>query len=238
MRSTLARAGLRPHPVDITIVVALTFVVMDRKAALAPLDFIVSTLGACLLVICLLMGWNALFGAEAPAGATEYACVTGHVRTGDDSLFGTRPTILDLEPGVTTNARDLELCDSSPTTGQLWLERAMINTPDLLYAVLTLVLLWRLVRRARRSGFFVPEIALGVGRLGLFILLWGLVVTALQAWAAAELVSSMAPHGTVDGAWQYLGRILTPLLIGFGLLTVSRVLAQAVPMQHELDTTV
>jgi hypothetical protein len=210
---------------------------MDRKTALAPLEFIVSALGGCLLVLFVFSALGLAFGDDPPAGYVDPVCVTGEPQAVDDSLAGTRPPILQLSLDVTANYREIELCDASPTTRQRWLER-LVMWPKLLFPIVTLVLLWRLVRRARRSGFFVPEIAVGVGRLGLFVLGWGVFVTALQAWAASELVATMAPEGTVNAAWPFLEQVLTPLLVGFGLLTVSRVLAQAVPMQRELDTTV
>ena len=210
---------------------------MDRKTALAPLEFIVSALGGCLLVLFVLSALGLAFGDDPPAGYVDPVCVTGEPTASDDSLVGTRPQILELGLDVTANYREIELCDASPTTQQRWLER-LVEWPKLLFPIFTLVLLWRLVRRARRSGFFVPEVAVGVGRLGLFVLGWGVFVTALQAWAASQLVATMAPEGTVNAAWPFLEQVLTPLLVGFGLLTVSRVLAQAVPMQRELDTTV
>ena len=210
---------------------------MERKAALAPLEFIVSALGGCLLVLFVLAALGLAFGDDPPAEYVDPVCVSGKPKAVDDSLIGNRPDILDLALDVTANYREIELCDAAPSSRQRWLERA-VNLPDLMYPTLTLLLLWRLVRKARRSGFFVPQIAQGVGRLGLFVLGWGLFVTALQSWAASRLASTMAPEGTLDAAWPYLEQVLTPLLIGFGLLTVSRVLAQAVPMQHELDATV
>lgn len=188
-------------------------------------------------MIAALAAWNAFFGADPPEGYVESVCVEGHLKAGDDTLFGTRPQILKLAPGVTTNARDVELCDASPSTRQRVLEK-VASVPATSYPAIALLLVWLLVRRARWSGFFVPRIALGVGRVGLFVLLWGVLVTALQGWAASQLVQTMAPDGTVDGWYQYLDNVLTPLLVGFGLLAVSRVLAQAVPMQHQLDATV
>src|SRR6185436_9673902 len=203
MRSTLARTRIERHPRDISIVVALSFVVMDRKTALAPLEFIVSALGGCLVVLLLLSALSPLIGDDEPPGYVDPVCVTGKPTAVDDSLYGTRPQILELGLDVSANFREVELCDAQPTSRQRWLERVVV-WPNLLFPIFILLLLWRLVRRARNSGFFVPDIAVGVGRLGLFVLGWGVLVTALQALAASQLAATMAPEGTMDAAWPFL----------------------------------
>jgi hypothetical protein len=210
---------------------------MDTKRALAPLELVVSVLAGLVLTLALLSVVFSFFDADPPAGYVEPVCVDAHARTGDDTTLGARPAILKLAPDVTTNMRDVELCDASPSAGQRLL-RQVVTVTALLYPAVALLLLWLLIRSSRRSGIFVPKIARGVGRLGLFVLVGGLAGAALQAWAASALVQTMTNDETAVGYYQYLDDVWTPLLVGFGLITLSRVLSLAVPMQRELDATV
>lgn len=99
---------------------------------------------------------------------------------------------------------------------------------------------WRLTRTARRRGLFSPHLALAVGRLGLFVLLGAAAVAMLRAPADWRLITTMVaqPNDAFDVIVSFFQLSWSTLFAGFGLLTVGRVMARAVPMQREIDATI
>jgi hypothetical protein len=98
--------------------------------------------------------------------------------------------------------------------------------------------MWLVLRTARRHGVFSPQVALGVGRLGIYVLVGSLVAAAVQAKASVLLLDTLA---TQTNGWPFLSFFhlsWAGLIAGFGLLTVGRTLGHAVRMQREIDATV
>ena len=217
----------------------LSFLDMDgTKNALAPIEFIVSVAGGMVLF---LLGLSAAFiafggsdGSFLTIGDPEVCLVTS------SSAVDTRSSHVDgLAPGVRSFPEHVNLCQSDPSTWQhLW--SFLSVAPQLGYSLGFLFITWRLIRATRRRGFFVPDTALGIGRLGLYLLLGEVAVAMVQATAGATLLPTMAAPagGTVDIWLRFFHVSWAILFAGFGLLTIGRVMAQTVPMRAELDATV
>lgn len=214
------------------------------KNALAPIEFIVSVAGGIVLFLLALsfgfMAYGSLDGSSSTnstfltLGDTEVCVVAS------SSAVQTQTShVADLAPGVRSFPDTLNLCQSHPTTEQhVW--AFLTVAPEFVYSMGFLLLAWRLIRATRRRGFFVPDTALGIGRLGLYILCGELAVAVLQATANGILLPTLAAPtgGTIDIWLRFFHLSWAILFAGFGLLTIGRVMAQAVPMQRELDATV
>jgi len=211
---------------------------VDQDWALAPLAFVVRVVGGLMVAVTLFVVPFVIFGSGSflGVGADEVCVESPLAGWSSDGDAGMR-AVVEPARGVSVSATTIRLCDGSPSGGQRTLSLVEQGS-GFVYAAGLLLLLSLLLRTARQ-GFFVPRIALAVGRLGLYVLLGGLAAAFLHAWAASRLAATM-----VDGELAHPGLVATlhglaaPLLAGFGLLTIGRVLVHAVPMQRELDTTV
>jgi hypothetical protein len=208
---------------------------------LAPLEFILSVATALMVLALLLVVPATVLGSGSFLGIGDSSvCVVvpqggaGPVaeRGGANSVH-----VVGLKPGISSVENQVRLCDFTPSTTQkLW--STVSELPDLCYSLGFLTLAWLLTRAARRRGLFSPQVALGIGRLGLFVLLGSVAMGALRWWAQWQVVSSMADRsgpGRLVGAFHLHW---STFFIGFGLLTLGRVMSQSVRMQREIDTTV
>jgi hypothetical protein len=129
-------------------------------------------------------------------------------------------------------------CGHDPSTGQRVLA-ALVNLAEFLFAFGFVAITWRLTRKTRRRGLFVPEVAVALGRLGVYLFVGEFVVTFVQALATRRLVASMLT-GTRDsyfGAYARSHFSWAVIIAAFGLQAMSRVKTMTVPMQRELDAT-
>jgi hypothetical protein len=210
------------------------------KNALAPIEFILSvaiTLMVFFNAIGLplaLLGHGSYFGMGDPS-----VCLTApQSAVGEISGHGgINEQHLDVGRGISTVAASYTLCDNSPSSWQhLW--SALTMAPTFFYALGFLALAWHLTRTARRRGLFSPHVALGVGRLGLYVLLGAITVALVEAWASGRLLATMREGTTPWDSVAFVHLSWAVLFAGFGLLTVGRVMAQSVQMQREIDATV
>ncbi len=110
--------------------------------------------------------------------------------------------------------------------------------PVLLFWFGFVALARRLVRRGRREGMFTLRFVRGVGAVGAYLLVGGIVVSFVESGARGMLLATMLDD---EGAWMGfvgLSMSLSALIAGFGLLTVGRVLCQAAVMRADLDATI
>jgi hypothetical protein len=130
-----------------------------------------------------------------------------------------------------------EVCDSSPSrTQHLW--SSLLRMTPFAYTGGFLVCAFLVSRAARQHGLFSPHVALGTGRLGLYVLTGYVVMSLIRIWMQIHLMLSMT--ATIrSGLWYYFLDFSWPIAFGgFGLLTIGRVLAQSVRMQWDVDATV
>lgn len=214
--------------------------------ALAPIEFILR-IAAGFLFLILLGTVIAAVAERTLPGEGDAVCVTVPVtaingtsgndlgRIADTRQSGERPNL--LRPGTDARATSAELCDSSPSRMQhLW--SSVLRMSPFAYTGGFLVFAFLVTRAARRHGLFSPNVALGTGRLGLYVLLGYVALSVMRIWTQIELMLSMAST-TRSNLWYYFLDFSWPIAFGgFGLLTLSRVMAQSVRMQREIDATV
>jgi hypothetical protein len=209
---------------------------------LAPIERIIALIGGLMLFALVLVIPASLLGSgsgvwgfgasaicvEAPSGAL--ASQSG----GPQNITGAH--IRTLESGVDASPTAFDLCTFDPSTGQRLLS-ALGSLPDFLFALGFVVITWRLTRRIRRRGLFMPEVARTLGRLAVYLFVGEFVVAGVQGLATQRLVATMVTeHTNYIGGYYDLSWAV--IIAAFGLQTMSRVMAMTVPMREEIDATV
>ena len=216
---------------------------MQVKNPLAALELVISAAGVLMVVGLAMMVFTTLTGSGSGLGLGDpivcvdapYGAVATH--SGGGGVSGAH--VAHLAPGVHANPSELSLCSLHPSTGQRVLA-TLVNLSEFLFALGFIAITWRLTRRTRRHGLFVPEVAVALGRLGVYLFIGEFVVTFVQALATQRLVTSMltGTHDSYVGVYAISHFSWAVIIAAFGLQAMSRVMAQTVPMQRELDATV
>ena len=214
--------------------------VQREKDPLAPLEMGVQVLLGMLVVLGVLLAGSVVLGgnpAFAGVSASEVCVETlpgegvGYGGTGGG---GDRP--IGLYDDVRWFPREIEICDTEPSAGTiaLGITRAFIGP---IGGIGALLLLWWVVRRARREGVFGDDIPRGLRVLGCYLVAWALV-----GWLAGGLVDALLLRkmaDTTDGfvfSWPEFP--LVSLLLGLAMLTLARVMSQAVALREDSDATI
>jgi hypothetical protein len=214
--------------------------------ALAPIEFILRIAAGFLLLLIVGTGIAAVSDRTLP-GEGDAVCVTVPVtainatsgedlhRIADTSNSASQHDL--LRSGTDATATIVDLCDASPSrTQHVW--SSVLRMAPLAYTGGFLVFAFLVTRAARRHGLFSPQVSLGFGRLGLYVLIGYVAMSAIRMWTEIQLMLSMT--ATIRSSlWYYFLDFSWPIAFaGFGLLTISRILAQSVRMQREIDATV
>ncbi len=215
---------------------------MTKPNPLAPLERIIALIGGLMLFGLLVVVPAGLLGSgSAVWGLSASAvCVTapsGALASesgGPQNLTGAH--VRTLESGVHANATAFDLCTFAPSTRQRLLS-TMGSLPEFLFAFGFVVITWRLTRRVRRRGLFMPEVARTLGRLAVYLFVGEFVVAGIQGLATQRLVSTMVTEHT-DYIGSYYDLSWAVIIAAFGLQAMSRVMAMTVPMREEIDATV
>lgn len=213
---------------------------MTDRNPLAPLERMIALVGGLMLL--------ALLGSFASILTNGSAWGFGHTVICADAPIGVfAPThggahnvtgahVRTLESGVDASPTGFNLCTQEPSLGQRTLS-TLVDLPTFLFALGFVVITWRLTRRVRRRGLFMPEVASTVGRLAVYLFVGEFVVAAIQGLAAQHLVNTMlTEHDDYIGGYYHLSWAV--IIAAFGLQAMSRVMAATVPMREELDATV
>jgi hypothetical protein len=210
--------------------------------ALAPLEFILGVVGTLIILfsgvfapLVLLSGGSVSFFGLGDSSV----CVTARDNAFEATYRGNNPAhVYGLQHGIGAMTRQIEVCDfHASAAAHLWSFLALF--PSFLFAAVFVGYAWWLTRMARRMGLFSPDVALGVLRLGLFVVVGAVVVSCLRTYAEWRVLSTMVEGVTPTNAmFGFFHLSWSTLIGGFGLLTVGRVMAQSVRMQREIDATV
>jgi hypothetical protein len=207
----------------------------EARRALRPFERVIVFFGGLLLVGLVIEVGNfvsgdaSFFGFGAPVVCASSSPFDLDQYPGNGYVRG-----LGLTDGVRVHVSDVDVCSSDPTTGERILSSIDQGAVSL-FGAGVLLLLWRMLRRARHDGVFVEAFARRVSRLGLYVLLGAAAVNVVRTWAQWELLKRLVPTGAHPGVWHVS---FTPLVLGLGLITVGRLMAATVPMQREIDATV
>lgn len=195
------------------------------------------------MAIAPLMGAHVGFGAWGDGGVP---CVTVSpdgltIRSGGVDGEGqplATPVVENLRPDVHLGKpREYLLCrdDMGP------LDKALVSVPvlvDWLWTLGFLALATVLVRRGRRDGLFTDAVARGTRRLGWFVLggaiLVALIGGVLTSVETSRLVSDFPVVAGIPGNMHVNW---TAIVAGCGVVTVGRILGQAVDMHRDLEGT-
>jgi hypothetical protein len=144
-------------------------------------------------------------------------------------------------PGAYLNlSAPVEACTRRPSMGQSILY-TLTSLPSLLAWAGVLLLLWRLVAVAERSGPFTPQVAAAMRHLGWFILGATTLATATQGFATDQLLNTLLVQhsslGDTIGAPVH-ALLPTPALAAAGLLTFARIIRLGTAMDDEIRGTV
>lgn len=214
---------------------------MKDPNPLAPLERIIALIGGLMIFFLLAVVSTSLTGSGSVFGfGGQYVCVEaplGAVSShggGGDGIGRTHLT--NLATGVTANPSSFSLCTSEPSVRQRVLA-TLVDLPAFLLTLGFVVITWRLTRRVRRRGLFMPEVAATIARLGVFLFIGEFVVAFIQGLAMQRLVSTMVTEHTpyIGGYYQLSW---TVIIAAFGLQAMGRVMAMTVPMREEIDATV
>ncbi|MFI7536630.1 DUF2975 domain-containing protein [Streptosporangium sp. NPDC049376] len=194
---------------------------MEPLASAAPLGLlwfvVVTVVGLGLLA----SGRGSLFGLDG-----ETACAV------DPGLQAGEVLVDRATSGVSTMATGTRFCTGDPSGAQMiW--QALTTFPGFVLAVGALVMVWRMVRVADRRGVYTLDVARGLRSLGWWLLAGAVLAPAVQDLANAQLL------GTLSVGYSYTFRLpdISPavVLTGLGLITLTRVMRNAVRMREDLE---
>jgi hypothetical protein len=210
---------------------------------LAPLEFVVTLLSAIILASILVIIPISVFGSGSFLGLGDPdACTTTSENVvgvqGTSSGDGAESSVV---PGLHDDAsavpRQIGICERHPTAG-VKAASAGERATGLLLLLGFLVLARVTIVAARRDGLFSRTTATRTRALG-----WYLVLGSLGAATVASLLSGVVVSSSVDDiGWtdglRGFDMPWTLVVVGIGVITVARVLRQAVALQDDVDATI
>jgi hypothetical protein len=164
-------------------------------------------------------------GSIGGIGRGAIVCVTQPYTSYGGSDWNLNGGNVHARPGSSININGtLEACADHPGFGQRVLDTVAILPTALLWAGV-LLLVWQLIRAARRDGPFTPRVAVIMRRLGWFILAGSLIAGLPQPFFSA-----------IYGPLRAL--VPVPLLAGAALLSFARIIRLGAEMDDEIKGTV
>lgn len=144
-----------------------------------------------------------------------------------------------LAPESRSHADSIALCD---TAAGPWLHALAVasTTSGMALLLVSLGLIKNIVRHSRREGLFTTGTARRTGQLGWALVVVSLGLELLRQVSNHAILSGVAP-GNAPGFWSVLTHGDLPvqeILVGTGMIAVSRVLRHAVVLQRYEDTTI
>lgn len=208
----------------------------QRSDPLAVLENVVGLVVVILGMLTCAVLLGTVAGSGSIPGLNTEVCVTtsegGMPGFGRDEGEGTGP--VGLSAGVTWRADEVTLCDPDPARTTRVMAglglMAWVGAPLLFFA-----LLWRMLRRARREGVFADRVPGALRRLGGLLLVWAALDFVLTGFVNGALLRSMT-----DGLVYFTSSEFPWLLVllGIALLALARVMAEAVTMRHDVESTI
>ena len=214
----------------------------SRRDPLGPLDALttaaLSLFAVALLAFVTFSTVAVVRGVDSPVtlmglGQSE-ACVEAEVgRAALPAGDGGRP-VVDIDRGeAEVFAETASVCLNDPNGAEV-AAAAVPTVGTTALAVGALVLVRRVIRRARRHGAFTLPVAAAVRHLAWLLLVQALVWPFVSAAARGTVLD-----GATGGDWH--ASLLSPglnwllVIVAVGVLTVGRVLRLSVALQDEVD---
>ena len=150
-------------------------------------------------------------------------------------------------PGASVRAGgDVTACALHPSAGQ-WGLFLLTRLPEVVLWGCLLLLIWRLITEAGRSGPFTPRAARAVRQLGWAVIAGSIIAAALGHLGADLMTRVLMTPATYDGSGIVVDVLLfgplkalvpVPALAGAALLTFGRITRVGAVMDEELKATV
>jgi hypothetical protein len=218
----------------------------ERRNLTEPLESVTAFFGLLLLIALVGGVVLALFGTGTYGGFGPFSggCATQQgITYGSSGWTWPSDTGIAARPGISSISVSgtLVACADHPGVADRILN-SLTELPAVVLWAGILLLLWRMIRAARRSGPFTAQVASGMRRLGWFILAGSLLAAGIQRLAQYELLGQLvtgAPSGlpiVVLGSLRAL--VPGPALTGAALLTFARITGHGADMDDELQGTV
>jgi len=210
----------------------------DRS--MLPLSRIAGVYGRFVLLYVIGAAWSASNGFYPGAGPAGSVCVnTGFPADATTHTEAARPGAALRASG------DISACALHPSAGQSALY-LLTELPKFALWAVVLLLIWRLIAEAGRSGPFTARAATVLRQLGWVVMIGSAVVGALSHLGADLLTRMLMTPATFDVTGtvaDVLGSGLkalfpVPVLAGAALLTFGRMTRTAAVMDEELKATV
>jgi hypothetical protein len=215
----------------------------NRSALTQPLGSVVSLYGRFLILYLAAAGWTAADGFTG-GGPRGSVCVdTGYPAGGSARLgawWSARP---GASLGVTSNVL---ACALHPSLGQ-WALYLLTKLPGIAFWGCLILLIWRLIRAAGRSGPFTPQAAVTMRHLGWVVIVGSMVVAALGHLGSDVLTRMLMAPSTYNAGSTAVNALVVgpvtallpvPLLAGAALLTFARITRLGAVMDDEIRATV
>jgi hypothetical protein len=132
----------------------------------------------------------------------------------------------------------LQACADHPGIAQRVLYSLTV-LPSVVFWCGVLLLLWRIIVIARRTGPFTPRIAAAMGRLGWFVIIGSATAAIVHLLAVDQLLTTMAraPNIYTDLVTVPI-HLPVPVLAGAAVLTFARLIGAASIMDEEIKATI
>jgi hypothetical protein len=208
----------------------------DNRKLIEPLESVTAFFGA-LMLIAVTVGLAFLaFGSGPFGGYPRNVCAIQ-----PDTTYGGdwKTTLVAARHGSSVNINgSAVLCTSHLTLAQHVLY-ALDELPAVVFWCGVLLLLWRIIRTARRTGPFTARVAAAMRRLGWFVLVGSVAAAVVHLLALDLLLLTMAslPNPFIDLIVMPV-HLPVPILTGAALLTFARIIRAAAVMDDEIRATV
>jgi hypothetical protein len=210
-----------------------------RRKLTEPLESVTAFFGLMLLIAVLASVVATAAGSGSIFGLGDASVCATQGGQGSDSSWTT--SMVKAKPGASVQiSGQIEACADHPSVGERLLYTLVYLPGELVWGCV-LLLLWRLIVVARRTGPFTMSVALTMRRLGWVIIAGSVVAAALQGLARDQLLSELiTPHSHyVDALIDPVRALLpVPLLAGAALLTFARIIRLGADMDDEIKGTV
>lgn len=219
-----------------------------KKAKLTePLETITTVVGVFLAAGVVLGLATALLtrGGEFYALGVHDLCVTDtHIGVSSGASVASDHVFTAKPGGWLNNNSSLNACTGHAGIAQRLLYTLTTLPSFLLYAGIIL-LLWLMIRAARRSGPFTAQVSGRMRFLGWFIILGAMAAATIQAAATGLLMETLIIRNPMFSWWP--GEVLytpiaalfpAPVIAGGALLTFARVIRLGAAMDDEMKATI
>lgn len=213
-----------------------------RPQVTEPLGRVTTIFGGLLIALMAVSAVAAItgFGSFGGFGAGATICAT-QPGTGGGTGGALGYPGLAARPGVSLSVYGMpQACALRPSISQRILY-TLTDLPGLLVWGAVLLLIWLVIRQARRTGPFTVPVAVTMRRLGWLIIAGSAAAAALQGFAKDQLLNTMlvAHNDFGDVLTQPIHALVpVPLLAGAALLTFARIISLGARMDDDLKGTV